>query len=121
MIQTAVLATGLGFSRVLIHLASSDDAETRETALRVFLELSKNNGSGCSSIEKGDEKLRQLLEELRILKRLKKRDSSWMYCGVFATMNILLSERKVFLFPGEDELPPDVASKLLELRRKNNL
>ncbi|CAG7882271.1 unnamed protein product [Brassica rapa] len=86
MIQTAVLATGLGFSRVFIHLASSDDSETRETALRVFLELSKNNGSGCSSIEKGDEKLRQLLEELKILKRLKKRDSStlvdvlWSVC-----------------------------------------
>ncbi|CAN6894528.1 unnamed protein product [Brassica oleracea] len=52
------IAAGLGFPRVMMHLASSDDAETREAALRGLLELAreKNDGSGSSSIEKGDEK-----------------------------------------------------------------
>lgn len=48
-----------------MHLASSDDAEIREASLRGLLELAreKNDGSGSSSIDKSDEKLRQLLEE----------------------------------------------------------
>ncbi|KAG2315409.1 hypothetical protein Bca4012_066223 [Brassica carinata] len=109
------IATGLGFPRVLIHLASSDDAETREAALRGLLELAreKNDGSGCSSIEKGDEKLRQLLvervkgissmspEDLETVKEERQLvDALWRFCYV--------------VLPGEDSLAPDVASKLFE-------
>ncbi|KAF8079706.1 hypothetical protein N665_1005s0013 [Sinapis alba] len=120
------IATGLGFPRVMMHLASSEDAETREAALRGLLELTreKNDGSGCSSIEKGDEKLRQLLEEriegislmsqedLGTVKEERQLvDSLWRVCYNEPSS---LREKGLLVLPGEDELPPDVASKLFE-------
>ena len=60
------------------------------------LQEKRNDGSGW---------LRQLLEErnegislMSKEERLKKRDNSQTYCGVFATGNRLLWERKVLLF-----------------------
>nr|VDC73031.1 unnamed protein product [Brassica rapa] len=120
------IATGLGFPRVMMHLASSDDAETREAALRGLLELTreKNDGSGSSSIEKGDEKLRQLLEErIEGISLMSKEDlgtvkderqlvdSLWRVCYNEPSS---LREKGLLVLPGEDELPPDVASKLFE-------
>ncbi|KAH0881261.1 hypothetical protein HID58_068655, partial [Brassica napus] len=120
------IAAGLGFPRVMMHLASSDDAETREAALRGLLELAreKNDGSGSSSIEKGDEKLRQLLEEriegislmsqedLGTVKEERQLvDSLWRVCYNEPSS---LREKGLLVLPGEDELPPDVASKLFE-------
>lgn len=49
-----------------MHLVSSIDADIREAALRGLLELAKGrkNCTTCgSSIEKGDVKLRQILED----------------------------------------------------------
>ncbi|CAF1703814.1 BnaC03g36030D [Brassica napus] len=115
------VATGLGFATVLIHLASSDDAETREAALGVLLELAreKNDGRGCSSVE-----LRQLLEEriegissmshedLETVKEERQLvDALWSVCYNEPSS---LGEKGLLVLPGEDALPPDVASKLLE-------
>ncbi|KAH0927615.1 hypothetical protein HID58_019871 [Brassica napus] len=120
------IATGLGFPRVMMHLASSEDAETREAALRGLLELTreKNDRSGSSSIEKGDEKLKQLLEEriegislmsqedLGTVKEERQLvDSLWRVCYNEPSS---LREKGLLVLPGEDELPPDVASKLFE-------
>lgn len=121
------VATELGFSRVLIHLASSDDAETREAALCGLLELAreKNDGNGCSSsIAKGDEKLRQLLEErvegislmsqedLETVKEERQLvDALWRFCYDEPSS---LGEKGLLVLPGEDALAPDVASKLFE-------
>ncbi|KAF2545954.1 hypothetical protein F2Q70_00023730, partial [Brassica cretica] len=120
------IAAGLGFPRVMMHLASSDDAETREAALRGLLELTreKNDGSGSSSIEKRDEKLRQLLEEriegissmsqedLGTVKEERELvDSLWRVCYNEPSS---LREKGLLVLPGEDESPPDVASKLFE-------
>ncbi|KAJ0249544.1 Fes1A [Hirschfeldia incana] len=118
------IVTGLGLPRVLIHLASSDDAETRAAALGVLLELAKNDGNGCSSIEKGDEKLRQLLEErikaislmsqedLETVKEERQLvDALWRVCYDEPSS---LREKGLLVLPGEDALAPDVASKLFE-------
>lgn len=120
------IATGLGFPRVMMHLASSDDAETREAALRGLLELAreKHDGSGGSSIDKSDEKLRQLLEErikgislmsqddLEAVKEERQLvDSLWSICYNEPSS---LREKGLLVLPGEDALPPDVASKLFE-------
>ncbi|CAN8259967.1 unnamed protein product [Cochlearia groenlandica] len=121
------IATGLGFPRVMMHLASSDDPETREAALRGLLELARDrtdDESGSSSIEKSDEKLRQLLEE-RIkgissmsqedLETVKEErhlvDSLWSICYNEPSS---LREKGLLVLPGEDALPPDVASKIFE-------
>ncbi|KAG7581190.1 TOG domain [Arabidopsis suecica] len=118
------IATGLGFPRVMMHLASSDDAEIREAALRGLLELAREKNDGSSSIDKSDEKLRQLLEErikgislmsqedLETVKEERQLvDSLWSICYNEPSS---LREKGLLVLPGEDELPPDVASKLFE-------
>ncbi|KFK38324.1 hypothetical protein AALP_AA3G099000 [Arabis alpina] len=121
------IATGLGFPRVMIHLASSEDPETREAALRGLLELARDRNDGSessSSIEKGDEKLRQLLEDrinaitsmsqedLETIKEERQLvDSLWNVCYNDPSS---LREKGLLVLPGEDALPPDVASKLFE-------
>ncbi|VVA96976.1 unnamed protein product [Arabis nemorensis] len=121
------IATGLGFPRVMMHLASSEDAETREAALRGLLELARDRNDGresSSSIEKGDEKLRQLLEDrikgissmsqedLETVKEERQLvDSLWSICYNEPSS---LREKGLLVLPGEDAMPPDVASKLFE-------
>ncbi|CAN7117227.1 unnamed protein product [Brassica rapa subsp. narinosa] len=120
-VSDQTIVTELGFSRVLIRLGSRDDAETREAALGVLLELAsrKNDGSGCSSVE-----LRQLLEEriegislmsqedLETVKEERQLvDALWRVCYDEPSS---LGEKGLLVLPGEDALPPDVASKLLE-------
>lgn len=115
----------LGFPRLMLHLASSEDVEVREGALRGLLELArdKTNGTGDKLIEH-DEKLRQLLEE-RIngislmspedLGAAKEErllvDSLWNTCYNEPSS---LREKGLVLLPGEDAPPPDVASKHFE-------
>ncbi|KAF8089845.1 hypothetical protein N665_0496s0051 [Sinapis alba] len=59
------IATKLGFQGLMMNLVSSSDADIREAALRGLLALAK--GRKCctcgSSIGKGDDKLRQILED----------------------------------------------------------
>ena len=127
----------LGFPRILLHLASSEDAEVREGALRGLLELARDNTNGTSGKlgehdEKGtsgelvehDEKLKQLLEEritgislmspedlgaAREERHLV--DSLWNTCYNEPSS---LREKGLLVLPGEDAPPPDVASKHFE-------
>jgi len=107
-----------------MHLASSADAEIREAALRGLLELSREKNDGSSSIDKSDEKLRQLLEErikgitlmsqedLETVKEERQLvDLLWSICYNEPSS---LREKGLVVLPGEDALPPDVASKLFE-------
>lgn len=59
------IAIDLGFHRLMMNLVSSSDADVREAALRGLLDLAKDR-KYCicgSTIEKGDEKLRQILQD----------------------------------------------------------
>uniref|UniRef100_A0A1J3K956 Hsp70 nucleotide exchange factor FES1 n=1 Tax=Noccaea caerulescens TaxID=107243 RepID=A0A1J3K956_NOCCA len=120
------IAVALGFPRVMMHHASSEDAETREAALRGLVEFTKGKhfGSERGTIEKDDEKLRQLLEErikgissmsqedLETVKEERQLvDSLWSFCYNEPSP---LREKGLLVLPGEDALPPDVASKLFE-------
>ncbi|GLT79182.1 hypothetical protein SLA2020_506790 [Shorea laevis] len=117
----------LGFPRILMHLASSEDADVREAALRGLLELAqeKNKADGASSrVGEEDEKMKQLLEERisgislmsaedlgaareeRLLV-----DSLWSTCYNEPSS---LREKELLVLPGEDAPPPDVASKHFE-------
>lgn len=53
----------LGFSRTMMHLASSEDAQVREAALSGLLEISKHKSDeGGSSSSDEDTKLKQILQ-----------------------------------------------------------
>ncbi|KAM3337707.1 hsp70-binding protein 1 [Capsicum galapagoense] len=120
------VVTELGFPRVLMHLASSEDGEVREGALRGLLELAKDRtgeDAGSSSIEE-NEKLKQILQEriegissmspedLGAAKEERQLvDSLWNTCYNEPSS---LREKGLVVLPGEDALPPDVASKHFE-------
>lgn len=115
----------LGFPRIMLHLASSEDAEVRESALRGLLELARNRADGGAvRISEGDEKLKQLLEEringislmspedlgaAREERQLV--DSLWNTCFNEPSS---LRDKGLLVLPGEDLPPPDVASKHFE-------
>lgn len=115
----------LGFPRILLHLASSDDAEVREAALRGLLELARDKTDGKSGGLIGDdEKLKQLLQE-RIdgISLMSAEDlgaarderhlvnSLWKTCFNEPSS---LHEKGLLVLPGEDAPPPDVVSKHFE-------
>ncbi|KAJ8532921.1 hypothetical protein K7X08_015810 [Anisodus acutangulus] len=119
------VVTELGFPRVLMHLASSEDGEVREGALRGLLELAKYRSGQVngSSIEE-NEKLKQILEDrikgistmspedLGAAKEERQLvDSLWNTCYNEPSS---LREKGLVILPGEDALPPDVASKHFE-------
>ncbi|KAM3341417.1 hsp70-binding protein 1 [Capsicum galapagoense] len=122
------VVTELGFPRVLMHLASSEDGEVREGALRGLLELAKDrtgeDAAGSSSIEE-NEKLKQILleriegissmspEDLGAAKEERQLvDSLWNTCYNEPSS---LREKGLVVLPGEDASPPpDVASKHFE-------
>ncbi|XP_039019387.1 uncharacterized protein LOC120150839 [Hibiscus syriacus] len=115
----------LGFPRIMMHLASSEDAEVREAALRCFLELVQDKtGGNNGGLGEDNEKLKQILEErvkaislmspedlgaAREEKQLV--DSLWsMYYKEISS----LRDNELLALPGEDEPPPDVASQHFE-------
>ncbi|KAL5973389.1 hypothetical protein ACLOJK_030039 [Asimina triloba] len=118
------IATELGFPRIMMHLASSDDAGVREAALGGLLEVARDKEAGNSSLANDEEKLRQVLEgrinnissmdpddlgaatEERQLV-----DSIWKACYNEPSS---LREKGLLALPGEDAPPPDVASKFFE-------
>ncbi|KAJ8537773.1 hypothetical protein K7X08_014313 [Anisodus acutangulus] len=119
------VVTELGFPRVLMHLASSEDGEVREGSLRGLLELAKDRTGqvDVSSIEEG-EKLKKILEDrikgissmspedLGAAKEERQLvDSLWNTCYNEPSS---LREKGLVVLPGEDALPPDVASKHFE-------
>ncbi|XVE76393.1 hypothetical protein DITRI_Ditri12bG0169000 [Diplodiscus trichospermus] len=115
----------LGFPRIMLHLASSEDAEVREAALRGLLELARDKtGGNNGGLGEEDGKLKQLLEErikgisvmspedlgaAREERQLV--DSLWNTCYKEPSS---LREKGLLAIPGEDAPPPDVASKHFE-------
>lgn len=120
------VVTELGFPRVMMHLASSDDGEVREGALQGLLDLAQDKTgevAGSSSTEE-NEKLKQILQErikgissmspedLGAAKEERQLvDSLWNTCYNEPSS---LREKGLVVLPGEDALPPDVASKHFE-------
>lgn len=120
------IVTELGFPRIMMHLASSEDAEVREAALRGLLELAfdrvDQTDGGCSSEDDG--KLKEILqdrikgisimspEDLGAAREERQLvDALWK-----AKYNepSSLQEKGLLYLPGEDAPPPDVASKHFE-------
>ncbi|KAL6337296.1 hypothetical protein AAG906_036610 [Vitis piasezkii] len=115
----------LGFPRIMMHLASSNDSEVREAALRGLLELAQDKTSGGSDgLGEEDEKLKQLLQErIKGISLMSPEDlgaareerhlvdSLWNAC--YNEPSSLRGEGLVVL-PGDDAPPPDVASKHFE-------
>lgn len=119
------IVTELGFPRMMVHLASSEDAEVREAALRCLLELVQEKANGIhSSLHGEDMKIKQVLED-RIkdialmstedLGAAKEErmlvDSLWNACYSEPSS---LREKGLLVMTGEDGPPPDVASKHFE-------
>jgi hsp70-interacting protein len=109
----------------MLHLASSEDAEVREAALRGLLELARNKIDGNTGrLGEDDEKLKQLLEE-RIngislmspdelgaaMEERQLVDTLWDTCYNEPSS---LHDKGLLVLPGEDSPPPDVASKHFE-------
>ncbi|XP_077238966.1 fes1C [Tasmannia lanceolata] len=120
------IVTELGFPRIMMHLASSDDADVREAALGGLLELSRDKPTGTSSLAEEGEKLKQILEDridgitsmapedlgaIREERRLV--DSIWNACYNEPSS---LRDKGLVVLPGEDAPPPppDVASEFFE-------
>ncbi|KAJ9694742.1 hypothetical protein PVL29_010291 [Vitis rotundifolia] len=115
----------LGFPRIMMHLASSDDSEVREAALRGLLEVAQDKTSGGSDgLGEEDEKLKQLLQErIKGISLMSPEDlgaareerhlvdSLWNAC--YNEPSSLRGEGLLVL-PGDDAHPPDVASKHFE-------
>ncbi|KAF8397446.1 hypothetical protein HHK36_016363 [Tetracentron sinense] len=115
----------LGFPRIMMHLASSEDAEVREAALRGLLELARDKIGGTNDgLAEEDEKLKQILQErikgislmppedlgaAREERQLV--DSLWNACYKEPSS---LREKGLIVLPGEDAPPPDIASKIFE-------
>ncbi|KAI5561098.1 hypothetical protein BDE02_16G091200 [Populus trichocarpa] len=119
------IVSQLGFPRIMLHLASSEDAEVREAALRGLLELARNKIDGNTGrLGEDDEKLKQLLEE-RIngislmspdelgaaMEERQLVDTLWDTCYNEPSS---LHDKGLLVLPGEDSPPPDVASKHFE-------
>ncbi|XP_016468694.2 uncharacterized protein LOC107791192 isoform X3 [Nicotiana tabacum] len=121
------VVTELGFPRIFMHLASSEDGEVREGALRGLLDLGQDRTAQAAngSSSEDDEKLKQILQErikgisamspedLGAAKEERQLvDSLWSTCYNEPSS---LREQGLVVLPGEDDaLPPDVASKHFE-------
>ncbi|XP_030480711.1 hsp70 nucleotide exchange factor FES1 [Cannabis sativa] len=118
----------LGFPRIMLHLASSEDAEVREASLRGLLELARDKSGETSGrvTDVNDDKLKQILQEringislmspedlgaAREERHLV--DSLWQ---TYFNEPSSLQEKGLLVLPGEDAPAPapDVASKHFE-------
>ena len=118
----------LGFPRIMMHLASSEDAGLQEGALRGLHELAQDKtGGGSDGLGGENEKLKQVLEErikdislmsaddlgaVREERHLV--DSLW---NAYYNETSSLCEEGLLVLPGDDDddvPPPDVASKHFE-------
>lgn len=115
----------LGFPRIMLHLASCEDPDVREAALRGLLELAREKADG-SAIKLGEdnEKLKQLLgERIKGISLMSPEDlgaareerhlvdSLWNACYNEPSS---LRDKGLLVLPGEDAPSPDVASKHFE-------
>ncbi|KAF2619747.1 hypothetical protein F2Q68_00041476 [Brassica cretica] len=112
----------LGFPRIMIHLASNQDLEVREFALRGLLELTREESE--RNLDRADVNLRQLLEERtrRIIAMSEEDlcaareerelvDILWTVCYDEPS---LLRERGLVYLPCDDEMAPDVVRDRFE-------
>lgn len=121
--------TELGFPRLMVHLASSDDSSVREAALGTLLELAwgPTSEGGTSAFDEATKlKLKQILQhriddissmdadDLRTAREERQLlDSLWSICYDEPSS---LRDKGLLVLPGEEtpEQPPDVAGKLFE-------
>ncbi|KAG6487308.1 uncharacterized protein LOC122009642 [Zingiber officinale] len=116
----------LGFPRLMMHLASSNDSDVREAALGGLLELARDRTSGSSTAFAEEDKLREVLQDrIQSISSMSAEDlgaareerhlvnSLWNTCYNEPSS---LRDKGLLVLPGEDalELPPDVASKVFE-------
>ncbi|XP_076958018.1 hsp70 nucleotide exchange factor FES1-like [Bidens hawaiensis] len=114
--------TELGFPRIMTHLATSEDPEVREGALRGLYELSKDKPAKTNDTNEDHEKLKQVLQErindislmssedlaaIRDERQLV--DSLWT--AHYSEPSSL--REKGLVCDDADEPPPDVASRVL--------
>lgn len=115
----------LGFPRLMMHLAYSEDADVREAALRGLLELARNEKDGAASMSGEDDgKMKQLLQEringigLMSAEDLgAAREERHLVDSLWRTLfnePSSLRENGLLILPGEDAPPPDVASRHFE-------
>lgn len=120
------IVTELGFPRVMMYLASSEDSEVREAALGGLLELARDRTSESNAMLAEEDKLKQVLQdriegissmtpedlgaarEERLLV-----DSLWNACYNEPSS---LRDKGLVVLPGEDTSrpAPDVAGKFFE-------
>ncbi|XP_074271313.1 hsp70 nucleotide exchange factor fes1 [Silene latifolia] len=121
------VVTELGFPRIMMHLASNEDATIREAAMQGILELVRGKPDDMpGSFADEDGKMKKLLEErIQGISAMSKEelgankeerhlvDTLWR---AFYNEPSSLGEKGLLVLPGEedDELPPDVAGKLFE-------
>ncbi|OIT01143.1 PREDICTED: uncharacterized protein LOC109229472 [Nicotiana attenuata] len=122
------VVTELGFPRFFMFLASSEDGEVREGALRGLLDLGGQDRTAQAadgSSSEDDERLKQILQErIKGISAMSPEDlgaakeerllvdSLWNTCYNEPSS---LREQGLVVLPGEDDaLPPDVAGKHFE-------
>ncbi|XP_045833200.1 hsp70 nucleotide exchange factor FES1-like [Trifolium pratense] len=114
----------LGLHRLLMHHASSEDADVREAALRGLFELARDTKDSSDASSEDNEKMKQLLEErINAISSMSAEDlgaireerllvdSLWSTCFDEPSS---LREKGLLVLPGEDAPPSDVASKHFE-------
>ncbi|KAI3447708.1 hypothetical protein Pfo_004373 [Paulownia fortunei] len=116
------IVTELGFPRILMHLASSEDVEVREAALSGLLELARDrSGKPDGSSSEENDKLKEILRErIKGISEMSAEDLGaareerhlvdclWNTCFNEPSS---LHEKGLLVLPGEDAPPPDVASQ----------
>lgn len=121
------VVTELGFPRIMMHLASSEDASVREAALQGLLELARGKPDETTNHLMGeDDKMKQLLEErIKGISTMSQEElgaakeerqlveSLWNACYNEPSS---LREKGLLALSDEDQdlPPPDVASKYFE-------
>ncbi|KAL9247119.1 hypothetical protein vseg_020584 [Gypsophila vaccaria] len=121
------VVTELGFPRVMMHLASSEDPSVREAAMQGLLELTHGqSGETSTSFVDEDGKIKQILEKRiddisamsqeDLVSNKEERhlvDSLWR---AFYNEPSSLGEKGLLVLPGEEDEhpPPDVVGKLFE-------
>lgn len=112
----------LGFPRIFVHLASSEDADVREAALRGLLDLAQDRSSTSNvRLNEENDKLKQILQKrIEVINEMCAEDlaaakeerllvdSLWNTCYNEPSS---LRENGLLFLPGEDAPPPDVASQ----------
>lgn len=116
----------LGFPRIMMHLASSEDSDVREAALGGLLEIARDRTSESNAVLAEEDKLKQVLqdriegissmtpEDLGAAREERQLvDSLWNACYNEPSS---LRDKGLVVLPGEDtsQPPPDVAGKFFE-------